>query len=200
MHEERPISDGQDGAMSFKGMLRHLAVALTGLVVAAGALAWALGPAIERLSHTFIDNLGLPGVFLGCMIADAAMIPKEPFLLAAYAAGVDFWTILAIGSSGAVTAGVIGWLLGRRLGRYAWVQDRFERHNIQALMDRYGFAFLVVAALMPFPYSVAVWAAGATGMPFPRFLVGVLFRVPKTLISLGVIAGGWGFGAWMHGV
>ena len=51
-------------------------------------------------------------------------------------------------AAGAMTAGVIGWLLGRKLGRYAWVQDRFERHNIQALMDRYGFAFLVVAALM----------------------------------------------------
>ncbi len=186
--------------MSLKGMLRNLAVTLTGLVVAAGALAWAVGPAIERLSHTFIDNLGLSGVFLGCLIADVAMIPKEPFLLAAYAAGVDFWTILAIGSSGAVSAGVIGWFLGRRLGRYAWVQARFERHNIQALMDRYGVAFLVVAAVVPFPYSVAVWAAGATGMPFPRFLLVLLFRVPKTLISLGVIAGGWGFGAWMHGV
>lgn len=185
--------------MSLKGLLRHLAVALGGLVVLAGALAWALRPAIEELSHSFIDNLGLPGVFVGCLVADATMIPKEPFLLAAYAAGVDFWTILALGSSGAITAGVIGWLFGRRLGRFSWVQSRFERHNIHPLMERYGFAFLVVAALMPFPYSVAVWAAGATGMPFTRFLIGVSFRVPKTLISLSVIAGGWGFGSWMHG-
>lgn len=192
--------DAEDavGALSWPVVARQLGGGLLGLVLVVSALAWALGPAIERVSQAFVAQFGLPGVFLGCLLADATMLPKEPVLLAGYAGGVGFWTVLVVGAAGSMASAVVGWGFGLVLGRTAWVQRRFVRHGLGPLMDRHGTTFLAVVAVVPFPFSVAVWAAAVSGMPFGRFLLIVLLRIPKTLISLLMVAGGWSFGAWLH--
>jgi membrane protein YqaA with SNARE-associated domain len=99
--------------------------------------------------------------------------------------------VFVTASAASVLAGPVGWLLGSLLGRFDLVQRMFVRYRISAFLERYGFWAVAVAALTPFPFSLATWASGAARVPLRTVLLGSLFRIPKVLFYFSIIVFGW---------
>lgn len=184
---------GQD--LTVRALLRQLFVGLGVLVVVVGLAGFFLRVPLTVLSESFVDAYGLAGVFGGVMITDTFALTHEPLLFAAYVGGLAFWPVFAAASTASVLAGPTGWAMGHLLGRTAVVQRLFTRYRISPFMHRYGVWAIALAALTPFPYSVATWASGAAGLSLKTVVIGSLFRVPKVLFYFGLIVFGWGIGA-----
>ncbi|MCB9679951.1 MAG: VTT domain-containing protein [Alphaproteobacteria bacterium] len=179
---------------SMRRLVVQLGIGLVVVVGIVGALAWFLRDPLTAVSQTFVARFGLKGVFTGVLLTDTFALTHEPLLLAAHAGGLAFWPVFATASVASVTAGPVGWLLGAILGRAAFVQRMFARYRIDSFLHRYGVWAIAVAAITPFPYSVATWASGAAGVSFKTVMLGSLFRVPKVLFYFLLIVGSWGLG------
>lgn len=177
--------------LAVRSLLWRLAAGLFTLLATVAVLGALMRDPIERASAWFVDQAGLLGVFFMVMLTDTVPLTHEPVLLLGYSGGLGFWKIWAAASAGSVLAGVNGWLLGRWLGRFDFVQHLLVRYRIDVFLQKYGVAAVAVAALTPFPYAVATWASGAARLPFLPLLLGALVRLPKVLIYLSLIAFGW---------
>lgn len=185
---------GGDPELAFGALMRQMAGGVLVMLVAVAVVAWLLQDQVLAVSGWFVEHLGLPGLFVGVMFTDTLFFTNEPLLLAAYAGGLGFWPVLITASVSSVLAGFVGYGFGATLGRSAVVTRLFERYHVFEFMKRYGFWFIVVAALTPFPYSVATWAAGATHTSLRTLFLGCLFRFPKTLFYFVLIVFGWDLG------
>ena len=67
----------------------------------------------------------------------------------------------------------------------------FERYRVGPFLRRYGIVAIAAAALLPFPYAITTWCAGTVGVRIEHLLVGALFRYPKVLFYLTIMALGW---------
>jgi len=164
------------------------------LLLGVAALGVVLRRPLEVAAAWFVDTMGLLGVFLAVTLVDTLPLTHEPVLLLAWSGGLSFGAIWAAASAGSVLAGVLGWLVGGRLARFRWVQRAFLRYRITAFLERYGAWAVAVAALTPFPYAVATWAAGAARVPLVPVFLGSLVRILKVLIYLSLIVLGWSAG------
>lgn len=121
----------------------------------------------------------------------------EPFLLLGRAGGLSFAWLALLGCVGNLLAAALcypGGVLLRRLGlvdrilgaRRAAAEDAVRRHGLWAL---------VLASFAPgLPFGTLAWVAGALGMPLGGYALACLTRVPKVLLYLSMIEGGWAAG------
>ena len=112
-------------------------------------------------------DLGLPGLgILSFTEAVIQPIPPEaltfPMFLDAQGDPLTIFLIWAIVTMTSVSGALVGWWLGRILGR--GVAERYIREihvqRLDSLIMRYGSAGIFVAAVSPIPYKVLAWVAG----------------------------------------
>ena len=127
-------------------------------------------------------DIGLPGLgILSFTEAFIQPIPPEaltlPMLIDAQG---DPWAIFLIWSVVTLTSvagALLGWWLGKVLGRS--VAERFipQKHIIRLdnLIDRYGTAGMFIAAISPIPYKVLAWVAGMGEMGRREFIIAGLW-------------------------
>jgi membrane protein YqaA with SNARE-associated domain len=175
--------------------------AVGGLVVVvavAGIAGVVLRGPITGLAGLFIGTLGWPGVFLGVLLTDASPIPMthEPVLLLGVAEDLDVIRLGLVASTASVTAGPIGYAGGRMLraaGAEQWLSRRAPQ--MVGFLQRWGALGVALAALLPIPFAVATWTAGAIRVPFLKVAAASLLRVPKTCFYLWLIYRGWNLGS-----
>jgi membrane protein DedA with SNARE-associated domain len=157
---------------------------------------------VERLGHW-----GYVIIFLGATLESAAfvgfVVPGESLVLVAgflAAVGVlDVAPVLVVVALGAVIGDSIGYELGRRLGR-SWLErfgPRLGLHEERiADVDRFfadhGGKAVLLGRFVGFLRALAPFVAGASRMPYPRFLFynatgGVLWAV--SFVLLGYVLG-----------
>ena len=180
--------------IALRPLLWRGAGGLLTLLLAVAALGVILRKPLELAAGWFVETLGLLGVFLAVVLVDSLPLTHEPVLLLGWSGGLSFGAIWAAASAGSVLAGVVGWFMGGRLGRFEVVTRFFARYRITEFLDRYGAWAVAVAALTPFPYAVATWAAGAARLPLLPVFLGSLVRILKVLIYLSLIVLGWSAG------
>jgi len=137
-----------------------------------------------------------------CTIGLGFLVPGESGLLLASAAVTDFGFFLALAGAVAVCAALgdnIGYWLGRRyrlkmretkvvrkLGQHHW--DRAGR-----LLRRWGMGAVLLARFLPVVRTLMPAAAGAGGVPYPRFLIASLTgSIAWSATHVGI---GWAAGA-----
>ena len=115
-------------------------------------------------------DLGLPGLgILSFTEAVIQPIPPEaltlPMYLEAQGEPMELFLIWLIVTLTSVAGAVLGWWLGKVLGRN--FAERFinRKHIVRLdnLIDRYGSAGIFIAALSPIPYKALAWIAGGDG-------------------------------------
>ena len=157
---------------------------------------------VERLGHW-----GYVIIFLGATLESAAfvgfVVPGESLVLVAgflAAVGVlDLAPVLVVVALGAVIGDSIGYELGRRLGR-SWLERFGPRLGLHAEriadVDRFfadhGGKAVLLGRFVGFLRALAPFVAGASRMPYPRFLFynatgGVLWTV--SFVLLGYVLG-----------
>ncbi len=180
-----------DGGLGLGVLLRRLAVGIAALLAALGVVSWLVRDPIELASRRFVDLMGLPGVFGGVLFTDTVGLTHEPLLLAGWLGGLGFWPVALVAMGASITAGVLGWSLGRIAGKAAWLGRLFERYRISAFMDRYGAMAVAVAAITPIPFAFVTWASGVARVPLLWLLLGALFRIPKVFIYFKLMLWAW---------
>ena len=127
-------------------------------------------------------DLGLPGLaILSFTEAFFQPVPPEaltlPMFIAEQGNPMMIFLIWAVVTLTSVAGAMVGWWLGRSLGRP--LADRFIKPNHIARLDtlilRYGDAGIFIAAISPIPYKVLAWIAGMGEMDYRRFIVAGLW-------------------------
>lgn len=152
-----------------------------------------------RLSREFFVSLGPLGVFAVAFLEffllpvppDLVLIPLtviSPALGPIYA---------ALATAGSVSAGLVGYTVGRKGGRRV-LESRFSSERIdgaEAYVREYGFAVLFVGAFAPIPegYELLSIAAGVFGLrPRTYLLASIVGRGGRYVLEAGlaIVAGG----------
>lgn len=167
-----------------------------GLIVVGGllaALGWAARGPLTAWSAWLVADLGYPGLLLGTLALDATPFTShDPLLLAAMFAGFPFVPLAATVCFGAFVASWINWVGGRWLGRHSpWIQRMMIRYKIRPFLRYYGPWAMVVAGMIPMPFAIVAWGAGAAEVPPSTLFAGALTRTVKVLIGASLYAWSW---------
>jgi len=173
-------------------LARRLVLGIGALLAAVVVLGLTRRQPLEALSEKFVEHFGLLGIFVGIAVWDAMpLTTHEPFLFFGYSGGLGFWPVAMTASAGSVTAGFVGYAIGRLLG--SW--DRFHRllirYRIAPFLNQYGAVAIAIAAATPVPFAITTWGAGASRISLRQLAIGSLFRIPKVIVYLAVIVLGW---------
>lgn len=182
-----------------RALIKKTVVGLVLLLLGSALCAFLLKDPLVALGQTFMDRFGLGGVFIGTLIADTSPLPlsHEPLVMLAIP-GVERgeldWRILLLTvASASVLAGPVGWSFGRLLlagTRFSsWIERRHPR--FVGFMEEHGIKAVAVAALLPIPFALATWSAGALRLPFLQILGVSLLRIVKTSFYMGLMLTGW---------
>tara|TARA_B100000927_G_scaffold82675_1_gene66251 strand:- start:701 stop:1303 length:603 start_codon:yes stop_codon:yes gene_type:complete len=144
-------------------------------------------------------NLGLPG--LGILSFSEAVIqpiPPEaltfPMFLDAQGDPPTIFLIWAIVTLTSVSGALVGWWLGRKIGRS--FAERYVREihiqRLDNLIVRYGSAGIFIAAVSPIPYKVLAWVAGMGEMDRTQFIFAGLFGRGLRFGIQALVIGVWG--------
>jgi len=182
-------------------------------VIAAGAVHWPGEPAyagevpdladLSALGTAAVYAVVIGFVFIECALLVGFLLPGDTLLFAGglvaadAARGVDLGWLLAGVLVAAIVGECVGYVIGARMslpvlrrqhGRVL-TPERVER--AERFTERYGVLALIAARWIPWVRTFAPLLAGATGMPWPRFLlanvVGALCWGP-TLLLAGYLA------------
>ena len=144
-------------------------------------------------------DLGLPGLgILSFTEAVIQPIPPEaltfPMFLDAQGDPLTIFLIWAIVTMTSVSGALVGWWLGRILGRGAAERYIREIHvqRLDNLITRYGSAGIFVASVSPIPYKVFAWVAGMGEMDRNQFIFAGLFGRGLRFGIQALVIGIWG--------
>jgi membrane protein YqaA with SNARE-associated domain len=170
-------------------------VALFGGVVA-GAL-W-MRPELSALGVWFVQRFGIAGAAVGTLLADSTgfPIPPDAYLVAVVMGGAHAITAVTAIAAASVLGGNVAYLIGRYLNRWRWLRRRLDvfRRKGEPLFRRWGRTAVTIAAWTPVPFSVVCTLAGAFHMPYTRFALTTLHRVPRMIVYCALIMMGWNLG------
>ncbi len=153
-------------------------------------LAGVLG--LEDIRGWFVSAHGIAPMYLAMLViallfADllVAMPTLTISILAGYFLG-GFWGAV-VAATGMMAAGVAGYGLGRRYGTVLLARihrDERKLAEIEAIFAERGLLVLFVCRAVPILPEVSCCLAGATRMPFGRFMTGfAIGTVPYAVIA-----------------
>jgi len=138
-----------------------------------------LSDSIE-LSRSFFISLGAPGLFAVAFLEFFLLpVPPDLVLIPLAVARPEFAFLYAgVATAGSVSAGLVGYAIGRKGGRPA-LESRFSGERVdraEAYVDRRGLATLTFGAFAPIPegYELLSIGAGVFGMDLRSYLAGSL--------------------------
>ena len=182
-------------------LARILARLVLGLAAFFGAIALAarlFRDDLDALGFAFVARFGHAGMFAGVYLADAFTFPIPPqfYLLTAITGGGSQVQAIAVVSAASVLAGATGYRLAGLLSRVRLFAAHIDaaRPTIDRLIGRYGTWAIVVAGLMPIPFSILCYLWGLYRLPRRYFAVHLLLRVPRLFVYYALLRLGWAQG------
>ncbi|MBX3191678.1 MAG: hypothetical protein KF819_32095 [Labilithrix sp.] len=173
----------------------QLVAGLVAFVVVVAVVSWVFREELTSLGTAFIDRLGAFGMAAGAFLADAVHFPIPPqfYLFAGVAGGYGDLAVLASVASGSILGGIAAFFLARRACGLPFFARRAlaARQLVQGLFARYGYWGLALAALLPISYWALCTMAGLLRLPPRASGVLGLMRIPRLLVSYGLIMLAW---------
>jgi membrane protein DedA with SNARE-associated domain len=158
---------------------------------------------VARLGHWSYLIIFLAAA-LECAAFAGLLVPGESLVLAsgflAHQGVLSLDTVMVAAGLGAVVGDSIGYQLGARLGR-AWLVHHGRRVGInerrlkraEAFFDRHGPKAVFVGRFVGFARALVPFVAGASRMPYRRFLM--YDALGAALWTVGFVLLGYGLGA-----
>lgn len=173
----------------------QIAVSFAVLGVVVAVIGHFFHDTLWRAGTTLIDTLGLGGIACGVFLADGFHFPVPPqfYMLAVVAHGGPVVpALLAIGA-GTIAGGHAGFFFSRRLTHIAFIRHGTERvaRKLAHWFDRYGTRAVIIAAVLPIPYSFLCYLAGLQRLRYRAFAPIVILRLPKILLYFLIVRAGW---------
>ncbi len=155
----------------------------------------AVGPLATRIETAGVwlaEHVGLAGVFVYVYVVDTLIVPAAVDLLFPFVSAWNYLSLVAVLSGASIAGGISGFLIGRNLNRVPAIARLTTRYRIEHidLFTKYGRRTIIIAALLPIPFSTISWLAGTFDMPLEDYIVGALFRIPRMAITLVMFQSG----------
>ena len=181
--------------LSLRTLLIQTAV-ITALLVGAVVLAGMfLKEPLSAAADWVVHRFGLPGIALGIFISDTFTfpIPPDTYIFLAVASQLRELEVLVTVCLVSVFSGNVAYFLGPLLARIPLIRNKIEQFRTQGqdLFLRYGVWTVAIGALTPLPYSLVCWFAGLYKMPYKRFFLATLFRIPRMIGYYYLFKLGW---------
>ena len=140
-----------------------------------------------------LEQLGLFGLFLGCMLS-ATVVPfaSEALLAGALLMGYGKWAVTLVASLGNTTGGMISYLMGW-LCKWEWLEKYFrvKREKLERMRDRvskYG-AWAALLTWLPFVGDLIAIAMGLMRVnPWWTLLLMFIGKLARYLAATGLLA------------
>jgi len=193
-YKEEPQEKTPIGAQTWLSVIGGFVVIF---LVAAAAGMWLREP-ITDLGTAAVEHLGLAGLIGFVLAVDSLPTPFSyaPMMLLAVQGGMSTWLVFVTCSLASMTAGLLGYGIGRVVGMperaEIWLSGRYPKQL--KLLKTHGAWGVFIAGALPMPFAIGTWTAGAMGARFVPVALACLVRIPKTGIYLGLIAGGLSLG------
>ena len=174
----------------------RIVFALIGLVLI-GILGAYFGRSyIETAGLWLIDKYGLWGIAMATLITDTSPLPltSEPVALLGLGAEIPFWHIILFMGGTSHLCGPLGYGFGALVGRVGLKHIVKRIPSLQPVIGyvrQHGVKAVAMGALLPIPYALTTWTAGALGVSFWGVCAASTLRWLKTLIYVSLLAGGW---------
>lgn len=181
-------SEAQDN-FPWRKIALKVGMSVIGFLLVCCVLEHVASERITALSRTFMDRIGLPGLFFGVLLFDALPQPFTyvPLIFLAVKGAVPKLVVFAVCMAASYMAALCGYGIGYYLRGPSWGREWFdmlaEKHPyVPELMERRGAVGVLLAAMLPVPLAVATWTAGFFNVDRMSFLVAALGRCPKILV------------------
>jgi uncharacterized membrane protein YdjX (TVP38/TMEM64 family) len=155
----------------------------------------------EPLTHfgqQIVGLLGIPGMAVGTFLADGLHFPIPPqfYMLASITSGSSQIAALAAIAAGSVAGGHLAFLIALKAGKLDFIQRQVRRVKkpLGALLEMHGTRAIVIGSLLPVPYAHLCYLMGLNHMPYRKFALLCVLRVPKLVLYYLVVRLGWGTG------
>ena len=144
-----------------------------------------------------LEQLGLFGLFLGCMLS-ATVVPfaSEALLAGALLMGYGKWVVTLVAALGNTSGGMISYLMGW-LCKWEWLEKYFrvKREKLERMRDRvakYG-AWAALLTWLPFVGDLIAIAMGLMRVnPWWTLLLMFIGKLARYLAATGLLAfTGW---------
>ena len=140
-----------------------------------------------------LEQLGLFGLFLGCMLS-ATVVPfaSEALLAGALLMGYGKWVVTLVAALGNTTGGMISFLMGW-LCKWEWLEKYFsvEREKLERMRDRvakYG-AWAALLTWLPFVGDLIAIAMGLMRVnPWWTLLLMFIGKLARYVAATGLLA------------
>jgi membrane protein YqaA with SNARE-associated domain len=138
---------------------------------------------VEERATAILQRGGYPGAFLFVLLVDTFIVPASLDVLFPLTRDWNPLPLLLTLSTASVSGGAFGYWIGRALHHLPFVRRTVAGYWERGapLVERLGYRAVVLAALTPIPFSTVSWIAGMLRLPFPRYLRGALWRVPRVV-------------------
>ena len=193
-YEQKPQPKSSIGLRTWINVIVGFAVVF---LVAAAVGLWLKEP-ITSLGTAAVERLGLAGLISFVLAIDSLPTPFSyaPMMLLAVQGGMSTTLVFFTCSAASITAGLLGYGIGRLVGMPEWAERWLsEKYPAQLeLLRKHGAWGVLIAGALPMPFAIGTWTAGAMGARLVPVALACLVRIPKTGIYLGLIAGGLSLG------
>ena len=140
-----------------------------------------------------LEQLGLFGLFLGCMLS-ATVVPfaSEALLAGALLMGYGKWVVTLVAALGNTTGGMISYLMGW-LCKWEWLEKYFrvKREKLERVRDRvakYG-AWAALLTWLPFVGDLIAIAMGLMRVnPWWTLLLMFIGKLARYVAATGLLA------------
>lgn len=138
---------------------------------------------VEEQARAAVAWAGLTGVFVFVFVVDTFVVPATLDIIFPLTHSWSPVPLLAVMSGASVLGGVCGYWIGRTLYFLPFVRRTVAGYYSRgaALVERYGYWGVVLAALTPLPFSTVSWITGMLHIPFRRFAAAALWRIPRVV-------------------
>jgi len=143
----------------------------------------------EDLENTFVmlsDKVPQIVVYLMFFLSDSvflSLVPPDLFILWADSFDNGFMVLLLLGLI-SYCAGVFSYYLGSKIARFPkvnkWLHKRFP--GLFRSVNKWGGAFIIIAAVLPIPWSPALIVTGMLGYPFVKMLYFAITRFARFVL------------------
>ena len=159
---------------------------------------WLRGP-LEIAGEYMVREMGVVGLFGAVLAVDAIPTPLSfvPLMLLAAQGGMHLSVVYGACASASIIAGMVGYFIGRSIGMPEWLDSFITRRHPDGKewLHRYGAVGVVIVGILPLPFAIGTWTAGAMKVPFHQVALASLIRIPKTAIYFGLIVSGLQIGS-----
>lgn len=177
----------QNGYFRFIGSNVLKIMLLYALVVVAVILVAKYALNLNQIFQNIIDRFTDTEVLALFFVSESflGMIPPDLFMLWAEKFDEPLWMLTFLGVLSYV-GGIVSYWLGIWISRQERVKNYIENRlkNYIALTQKWGGAFLVIAALFPFsPYAMVALAVSMFKYPFHKLLLFGISRIVRFVVQ-----------------